>query len=223
MSKKTIGYYINQLPDGIRQKAIANITVQIGEHLTEGYLKYKHPKVKSVAMAVKGAFNWGRSPEGEGYWFKIWTQCPGYGTSKSTNPISAFLRSLLEFGKSAEEWDDEAPQEKQEAPKLTLDLSKIDVKEAVVFRPKTVSGAVRKVLSDMGISVNPTKSIFSDNRKQGVSVKFCGLELTESQKEEVRTRMEALGYTYHRINVPSSNYGSGYCAGAYRGTRFHFS
>lgn len=225
MSKNTIGYYIDQLPDGVREKALANITAQIGERLAEGYLEYRHPRVNSVAMAVKGAFNWQRSPEGEDYWFKVCIQCPDYERPKPMNSISAFLEALLEFGKLVEEEmdEEEAPQEKQEVPSLKPEPNKVEVKERVVIRPKTVSGAVRSVLNDMGISINPNRSIFSDNRKQGVSVKFCGLELSDTQKQEVRTRMEALGYTYHRINVPSSNYGSGYRAGVYSGTRFHFS
>jgi hypothetical protein len=224
MLKNTIGYYINQLPDGVREKAIANIKVQIGETLAEGYLNYKHPKVSSVAMAVKGAFNWGRSPEGEHYWFKICTQCPDYEKPKPMNPISAFLEALLEFGELVQELndDDEAPQEKQEVPSLKPEPNKVEVKETLVTRPKTVTAAIRKVLGDIGIKVD-TRYIFSDGRKQGVSVKVCGLKLSDTQKQEVRTRMEALGYTFHRINVPSSKYGSGYYAGAFSGTRFHFS
>lgn len=225
MSKNTIGYYINQLPDGIREKAIANIKVQIGERLAEGYLEYRHPRVNSVAMAVKGAFNWGRSPEGEHYWFKICTQCPDYEKPKPMNPISAFLEALLEFGELVQELNeevDEAPQEKQEASTPKSEPNKVEVKETVVTKPKTVSAAVRKVLGDIGINVD-TKYVFSDGRKQGVSVKVCGLNLSDSQKQEVRTRMEALGYTYHRINVPSSKHGSPYYAGAFKGTRFHFS
>lgn len=231
MSQNTIGYYINQLPDGIREKALANIEKQIGL----GYLEFSHPRLTSVSIAVKGAFNWGRTPEGEEFWFEVCRTSPGYEAPRPVHPLMAILGAFAEMLEELES-DKEAAQENSQTSNVrtqedsqtptsgTQEDSQTNVgtKNIPESKPKSVTAAVRKVLTELGINMN-NHTVFSDGRKQGVSVKVCNLYLKDETRQKVREKMEALGYTYHRINEPSGNASSTYYRGAFKGTRFHFS
>jgi len=56
----TILEHLNTLPDGIKEKAIANYQQQDFAN--------KKAHVRSSGDAVIGAFEWDRTPEGEDYW-----------------------------------------------------------------------------------------------------------------------------------------------------------
>ena len=232
MSKNTIGYYINQLPDGIREKAIANIEKQVGL----GYLDFTHPRLTSVSIAVKGAFGWEDTPEGEDFWNDVCKNSPGYEAPRPMHPMMALLGAFAEMAEMLAELesDEEAPQENQEQSKKksgTQEQSQTNsrVQEQPQTsnvgtsvnrpRPTTVTKALRQVLDELGIDIS-RNSVFSDARKQGVSVKVCDLYLKDDTAQKVREGMENLGFIYHRINVPSPKY-AGYQG--FSGTRFHFS
>ena len=215
MSKNTIGYYVNQLPDGIREKALANIEKQIGL----GYLEFAHPRLTSVSIAVKGAFDWERTPEGEEFWYKVHKESPGYEAPKPMHPMLALLGTFAEFAEMLAELegDDEAAQENEEDSQT----SNVGTQSTPVAKPKpaTVTKGLRQVLDELGIDIS-RNTIWSDGRKQGVSVKVCDLYLKDDTIQKVKEGMENLGYKYHRINVPSPKY-AGYSG--FSGTRFHFS
>lgn len=71
MKKHTVLDYLNALPDGIREKALANHTQDSAYRIsskskpTSGYI------VVSMAEALLHAFNWGCSLEGHEYWLEI--------------------------------------------------------------------------------------------------------------------------------------------------------
>lgn len=243
-----MGYYINQLPDGIREKAIANIKSQIGE----GYLDFVHPRLDSVATAVKSSFRWNNSPEGDDFWYKVHIESPGYRPPTPIKSMGSMLTILGALGMMTEiaellgEFDDvlEAPQEKQEQPQTSNvgfqeqsktsnvgfqeqpQTSNVGFQEqsqtstmGTQTKSKSITSDLRKVLLGVGINT-ANKTVYSDSRKQGVSVKVCSTYLTDDLRQEVKEKMEQLGYKYHSINVPSPNY-AGYQG--FSGTRFHFS
>lgn len=90
------------------------------------------------------------------------------------------------------------------------------------YKVNTITGALKHTLSSMGCDIE-NKYTFSDNRTLGISVKICNLKLTKAQEQEVKSKMENLGYTYHSIKRPSHNHGSPYYRDTFKGTRFHFS
>jgi hypothetical protein len=223
MSQNTIGYFLNQLPDGIREKAIANVEAQIGKN----YLDYSHPRINSVSIAVKGAFKWEITPEGEEFWVKVCRESPGYEPPRPVvHPLLAILGVFGMMAELLEELDEVTQESQEQSQTSTENLSKPEPTPAPIPeikpQPKSVTAAVRQVLGELGIDIS-TKSVFSDGRKEGVSVKVCNLFLKEETKQKVREKMEALGYKYHRINEPSGNVSSSYYRGTFLGTRFHFS
>ena len=229
MSQNTIGYFLNQLPDGIREKAINNAVKQN----SVGFLDYSSPRITSVALAVKGTFNWKESPEGEDFWLNVYLDSPGYEPPKPVHPMLALLEAFAGFAELLEIVGSvEAAQEKQKDSQTSNEVvqekqtdsqtSNEVVQPTTETKPKSVRAALGRVLGELGIDISQ-KLVYSDSRKQGVSVKICGLYVKEDVKQKVKEKMEALGYTYHKIGVPSNNYGGVYKNGAFKGTRFHFS
>ena len=76
----------------------------------------------------------------------------------------------------------------------------------------SVTKALREVLLDL-FAYKHLKQVYSDPRKDGVGVKFVGLNLTDDQMDQVRHRMEARGFTHHysRTNAQGHTYGTRFC------------
>ena len=76
----------------------------------------------------------------------------------------------------------------------------------------SVTKALREVLLDL-FAYKHLKQVYSDTRKDGVGVKFVGLNLTDDQMDQVRHRMEARGFTHHysRTNAQGHTYGTRFC------------
>jgi hypothetical protein len=58
---KTIREWLNELPEDVRDKAIANTLEDM-----------LNMKAKSLSSALMNAFNWGKSPEKSEFWVKIY-------------------------------------------------------------------------------------------------------------------------------------------------------
>jgi len=87
----------------------------------------------------------------------------------------------------------------------------------------TVTSELRKVLKSLNLGTG--WHVFSDSRKpkgqKAAGVKFCGLQVTDSQKAAVVTEMEKRGFKFHYARFNKG--GVGYYGGYYHGTRFCFS
>jgi len=85
----------------------------------------------------------------------------------------------------------------------------------------TVTSELRKVLKSLNLGTG--RRVFSDSRKpkgqKAAGVKFCGLQVTDSQKAAVVTEMEKRGFKFHYAR--SNNGGIIYPTRFY--TRFCFS
>ena len=90
----------------------------------------------------------------------------------------------------------------------------------------SVTSALKEVLK--GLNLEAKGLVFADPRKpkgqKATGVKFCGLKITDSQKEKVISEMENRGFKFHYIRYNKrrlSHYY--YTSGIYAGTRFCFS
>jgi hypothetical protein len=87
----------------------------------------------------------------------------------------------------------------------------------------TVTSELRKVLKSLNLGTG--RHVFSDSRKpkgqKAAGVKFCGLQVTDSQKAAVVTEMEKRGFKFHYARLNTGRVG--YYGGYYQGTRFCFS
>lgn len=62
---KTVREHIQDLPEDIREKFVANCD-------TEGYLEKVEP---DLSNCIKGGFVWKYSPEGLWYWDEVYEDC----------------------------------------------------------------------------------------------------------------------------------------------------
>lgn len=83
------------------------------------------------------------------------------------------------------------------------------------MRKGTVTGEIKRILKDLGVAYGSTYSDpYGDGR---VGAKFCGVYLTEEQKQVVKDKMEQQGFVLHFIKENTNGYRFS------NGTRFCFS
>jgi len=83
-----------------------------------------------------------------------------------------------------------------------------------------VTTALRETFKEVGIIVDPTARVFSDNYEYGIGVKFTHLFLNQEEKLKVANEMGKKGFRmfFIRENMNIDRCYSGY----YGGTRFYF-